>query len=386
LIIYPDFDSVAENSLKTHDNPNRSLTCRQLYDGVTAILHTRLSHGTFNEQLKKMVENRSLHKNDTGVKGKKVFYWLTEKGRKGFKLKIQEKIDLREKAYQLLLSYFGPAGPPILPINHGRNILENEKELEQFLSKEFNLSTKYLKVDSVRYTEDKYRVTRMIEPIHNIQINRIDHLKGSKRLEGKYEYRYILPGISVREALRGIREEGISPLEYIRPSVSQPLLEEWFELLVKESLIKKIMAFHGESRFDIVDSELKGFLEHCWNIFGIASFTMNFIWKNARKPTEEESQWCEMFWGKWLTNNYMNAFYTKRKTLPQRKDKKGYYETPKDIEGYIRNWGYRGIVEQFQSLNEKYSRVIDNYSALSDMLIKMVYPEFLHKLIEKNEI
>jgi hypothetical protein len=314
-------------------------------------------------------------------------YSHTQKARMRCRLKIQqETIGHREKAYQLLSLYSTFGNAPVLPTNYDQNILEDDKQLENFLSKEFGLHLDDFIIDSVGHNRDLYRVTYMIRktPVPDIRYLRIDYLKGSGRLEGKYHYRYILPGISIREFLRGIH--GDQALEHIPESLSQSEVEEYFNLLVQQGLITQVLVFHGETRYDIVDGDLKSLLGDCWVVHGITFMVMRNIWRLVRKPTEEEYTWFEMLWGKQRAMIHLNQDYEILKTREKDPNRKGYRKISKEDQLLIMNWGYRGIVEHFNKLREKHITTIQNHSEISLMLLKMVYPSFLRKLIENNII
>ncbi len=66
--------------------------------------------------------------------------------------------------------------------------------------------------------------------------------------------------------------------------------------------------------------------------------------------------------------------------------KNGYRKVAAEIESTIKNWGYKGLVEHFEKLNKQHSNVIQKYPPLSNMLMNMVFPEFLRNLINMNEI
>jgi hypothetical protein len=357
---------------------------------VTDILDRSISNRDLKSHLEKLVKDQELkrieYKNSNrNIKPK--YYIQTEKARMRHRLKIQHEITgKREKAYQLLLLYCAFNDAPVLPVNYDMNILEDNKSLERFLSDEFSLSRDDFKVESIGYNRDLYRVTRFVKktPIPNIMYEKVEYLKGSRQLEGKHEYRYILPGISVREFLRGIK--GGQALEHIPQSMSQLEVEECFRLLLQEGIIEQVLVFHEEPRYDLVDNDLRVFLQDYWVIHGISSITMNFIWQNARMPTEDEQKWYEMLWGEHTADIRFNGYYESLKLKERDKKKKGYRKVSAEIESTIKNWEYKPLTEHFEKLNKQHSNIIQKYPLLSNMLMNIVFPEFLRSLIKKNEI
>jgi hypothetical protein len=381
---------------RTSSEANRDSLCflhlsyYGLHKLATEILCKNISYRDFKLCVEKMTKDGDLREYEMieskrNIKPK--LYSHTQKARMRCRLKIQqETIGQREKAYQLLLLYSTFGNAPVLPANYDQNILEDDKQLENFLAKEFSLHSNDFIIDSVGHNRDLYRVTYMIRktPIPDVRYLRIDYLRGSVRLEGKYHYRYILPGISIREFLRGIH--GGQTLEHLPESLSQLEVEEYFNLLVQQGLIKLVLVFHGEIRYDIVDGDLKSLLGDCWVIHGIAFVVMRNIWRLVRKPTEEEHAWYEMLWGKQRAMIHLNQDYEILKTREKDPSRKGYRKVSKEDQLLIMNWGYRGIVEHFNKMKEKHRTTIQNHSEISHMLLKMVYPPFLHKLIENNII
>jgi len=312
-----------------------------------------------------------------------IYYLQTKKGKKRYRLKIHLGVlGLREKAYLLLLLYCTFREVPVLPLDYGRNVLENEEQLDRFLS-EIHLCRKDFEVERVDFNADQYRVIEMVEPKQKVRILRIQYLEGSNELEGQYEYRYILPGISIRQFLRGIK--GGLALEYITQSMSQSETEECFELLLKEGLITIVMRYRGEPRYDIANEDIREVLKSCWLLCGVAEAAMNFMWKYARPPRVEERKWLEMLRGKQGAMIYLNKCYEKLKAREKDKKKKGYHKIPSEAESAIKVW-YGRIITYYEEINKNCAFVSKELTAPLDILIKMVYPEFLRNLVAKKEI
>jgi hypothetical protein len=354
----------------------------------TDILQKNVSYRDFRPCVEKMTKDgdlREYESMDSKRNIKTKLYSQTRKARLRYRLRIkQETIGPTEKAYQLLLMYRAFKDAP--PIGYDKNILENDEKLERFLATEFGLHTSDFIVNSVSHNRDLYHVTHMIRkiPVPAIRYSRIDYLKGSGRLEGKHYYRYRLPGISVKEFLRGAH--GGQALEDLPRFLSHPQVENYFHLLEQEHLIKQVLVFHGESRYDLVDVDLRSFLKDCWVVHGIACLTMRDIWKLVRKPTEEEREWYEMLWGRQRTMIHVNRDYQSLKSREKDPNKKGYRKTSNEGRSRIMDWGYRGIVEHFESMKEKHSTTIKKHAVVSHMLMKMVYPQFLQNLTERKMI
>ena len=82
---------------------------------------------------------------------------------------------------------------------------------------------------------------------------------------------------------------------------------------------------------------------------------------------------------------YLNKCYEKRKTREKDKMKKGYRKVPSEIESSIRAL-YVSTAKYFQEIISKYKVVSREFTSPLDVLIKVVYPEFLRNMVAKNEI
>jgi hypothetical protein len=250
------------------------VSSRQLID-ITKKDHARctikLSKDLFYFHLDRLLLDQEIVRSEivtSTLKLKTVNYCLTEKGRKRRALRISKiTIGTREKAYALLFLY-GSTSAPVLPTENDMNILECDEKLERFLLNEFNLNPDVFKVDNVRYNSDKYRVTEMvrINPHPDIRYVKVEYLKGSGMLNGRYEFRYKLPGVTVRCFLHGVRT-GL-PLQYILDLLTLTEIQGYVKQLLDEHLMEEVLIFHGESRFDIVNEKWKEFILGCFILEG----------------------------------------------------------------------------------------------------------------------
>lgn len=364
------------------------LTYSRLRGIVTGILGIKISHRDFRRLVDKMVKNRDLQRReDTNPKRnlKPVYYLQTDQGRRSSRLKIQHlAIDEREKAYQLLFLYGAIRQASFL--SYERDLLENEQELQQFLA-DIHLSRDDFKVESDGIYLDKKRkshIIEMIEPIHQIKLDRIEYLEGYRKLEGQCHYRYRLPGISAREFLHKM---GLSlALEYIKESISLADVEEYLNLLLKENLIRTVMIFRGELRIDVIDESVRIALRSCWSILRHAIRTMKLIWTNARSPTIQEREWVEMLWGKQVATIFLNECYETLRNQEKDKNTKIYRKMSEEVACTIKEWGYGGLVKIYMKINTQYASVIEQYPIPLEILMRMIYPEFLRNLVAEKVI
>ena len=139
------------------------ITYHGIYEMVTDILHKKISDRDLKLHLDKLVKDQELKRiedKNSNRNLKPTYYIRTEKARMRHRLKIQhEIIGKREQAYHLLTFYCAFKNAPVMPLDYDRNILEDDKSLEEFLSKEFSLTKDDFIVDSTCYNRDLYSVT-----------------------------------------------------------------------------------------------------------------------------------------------------------------------------------------------------------------------------------
>src|SRR5215207_2370746 len=142
-----------------------------------------MSRSVFTFHLNKLVNNGVIGKHDKGIRGTKVYYFLTEYGKQQLRLypsKGQEDKQRLERIYQLLLFFVSEY--------HDKGVsyrLDSEKDFDNFLSK-IHISKSDLVIDSVRRsdskgmypTENKMYESRTItefRPIQGVKIWKEDH-------------------------------------------------------------------------------------------------------------------------------------------------------------------------------------------------------------------
>jgi hypothetical protein len=195
--------------------------------------------------------------------------------------------------------------------------LSDEKKLNQFLN-EINTSMNNFKVTRVNTNVYGSRVIEMVEPASNIRIRRTEYQEGSKDLEdGQYYYTYNLPGISLREFLRGQREGLV--VEHI--SFAESMVEKLLRILIEAKLLTQVMIFHDEPRFDLTQESLREFIRDCWLIHGMATVRMHRTWQYIRPEALTERKWWYDLWGENKRNN-MNFRDFRQKRLSLKKNKK----------------------------------------------------------------
>ena len=305
------------------------------------------------------------------IRAANVSYGLTKTARirYGLQLPILKSESMIEQAYKLLfyyiVFYYNPIGK-----------LKVEYEYNELLEK-LHINKNELIFSSITEFKD-FKITKWTHLESEIEFTRKDFLQPSGK-EGAYEYSYMLPGISPYE-FQKISE--LSLLPYQQLNFKKDEVIQYFKLLENQKLINKIISLQleylNEERYTIVDNSLKELLADCWTLQSHVSTYLEYIWKSIRKPKDEERIWYEHLWGKnrsskWFIEcNNIRREYQKEKVLKETQD--------------MIDWEKSEIRKTFDSIKEKYSKTLQDYSYFIYPLINVVYPEFLRKDIETKVI
>ena len=181
------------------------------------------------------------------------------------------------------------------------------------------------------------------------------------------------PGISVCDVL-GAHHCGFA---FGHIAFSKTMVKESFRLLNKENLIKPVLTFNGETRFDIVEKSLKEFVEECLKIYnGAVMFRLFITWQNIRRPTLEERKWYEFSWGKEQTDLIFRNVCETLDSWRKKVDKEEKLRRLKVCEEKI-NFIDGNLFDLLNKLEQKYAKLIETYPSLTKTLIETVYPKFL---------
>ena len=312
-----------------------------------------------------------LQKIDEG-RGKKVFYFLTEdaKIRCELKLPIMNVEESVEKAYRLLFYYI------IFFYNPTRK-LKDENNYNVFLDK-LRISKNELEYQGRNIVKDKdskenIESTHWIHGQSEIRFIQNHYLEGSEN-EGKYEYFYMLPGISPSE-FKTIKQPG---LVYQKLNFKKDDIIQYFKLLEKLNLIKKLQSYPliilNEERYIIVDDSLKDILLECWTLQSHIFWYLVYRWQGIRRPKDEEIIWYKHFYGEtrseeWFLHcNHIRTKYMKYSTQEEKK------QTQERL-----HWEKLEIIKKFELIKKEYAKTIYDYSYFIDPLLNVVYPIFLRK-------
>ena len=347
-----------------------------------------LSTDVYSRHLKELASNISsrqdvsyvvppvLVKEEHGI-GKKTYYSLSPvaSARYRLRLPITKPEWKRDITYHLLFMYIKEYDISLLPEEDiNKYTFNTEKQFDAFLSK-INVRREDLKLLGNKIEKKDsdghviYRYTNLIEHNKNIRIGKAEY-----PIKNKCLYIYALPGISVKDLIKGNgNKTSLLPLEHIQLSNSE--IEEIFSLLENERLITKVksqaLELLGEdTRYDIADNRLRQFVKDCWyELYSPIEFRMIFEWKNLRYAKEKTKHWYRRIRGQKEADALFTSY---RKTLERLKasEKKLHDAAKKEAEKHIRNYD-RLIPEKFKEICKTYDDIIAKYP-LARMLLDLV--------------
>jgi DNA-binding HxlR family transcriptional regulator len=326
-----------------------------------------ISRPVFTLHLNKLLNDDIIGKHDRGLRGTRVYYFLTDYGKQQLRLyssKRQEDKERLERVYQLLLFFVSEY--------HDKGVsrrLDSEQDFDNFLSK-MHISKSDLVADSVRHSDSKGmypRENKMYEsqtitefkPVQGVEISKIDHHQctafslramttGSPyeiRNKRTYKITYddhgkiVLKRVIKKEereerAIGGekVKIDDFSYYVYTLPvggvSVSDVVHHRGFvfehagltheevrkglDLLKEMDIIRPTKVLFGEIRYSLnpAHEPLKELLKEYWNIVGSIRWKMSEIWYYVRMPTSEERKWLELFEGEEIAGKvFRNTYY-----------------------------------------------------------------------------
>jgi hypothetical protein len=346
-------------------------------DVEKSIKHT-ISFETYSYRLNAMLKpyakesrytiQQILQKRDEG-RGKNVFYSLTRdaKIRTDLRLPILKSDTIIEKAYRLLFYYIVFHYTPSISL---KDDIEYIALLEKFHIKENELES------GGKAVFDEFKIMKWTHAKSEIEITRKDFLQPSGK-EGRYEYSYMLPGISPTE-FHDISERG---LPYQKLKITKDEIKLSFRLLENQNLIKIIpyyLEFLNQERYVIVDNSLRELLADCWTLQSHVFTYLEYCWQSMSKPTNKEKIWFERLWGKNRTNKWFMYCHNIRKEYQIENRNQLLKETKERIE-----WEKSEIIKKFESIKKDHAKTINDYSYFINPLLNVIYPEFLRSELNK---
>ena len=344
------------------------VTYTRLYDRVKKILGCALSYRDFGTHVNEMLQEKTLHKNDSGKRGTKVFYSLTESAIKGYQLEVlgvNEKSSKRRILYQLIF----------LRETHGLDYSIHEKDLDFFLS-HIPASRNDLVIDLEDEFEEISTINTYYKPIKGISIMRAS-LKESKYNKAETYYDISLPGVSIRDVINPNLGRRISfplPFDHI-PFIEEEVRDGIYKLQ-NAKLIRPVLYINNEERYSLVNNEFRELLDSLYYIHSRKLGLMELKWMYEQSTIEEYKQ-MEFIYGKKKAYEIMNHSYQIRQGI--RKETKQNKSLVQQVQQWRSDYKSRmtKISEDIQKIKEWYSNTLSHYGFNQDFVENLLFEKFV---------
>jgi DNA-binding HxlR family transcriptional regulator len=361
-------DSIDTHVIATLSEKSTS-SFNELLKKVEKSRRRSVSRPVFTLHLSKLLNDGLISKHDKGLRGTKVYYFLTEYGKQQLRLypsKGQEDKERLERIYQLLLFFVSEYYDKGVSYR-----LDSEKDFDNFLSR-MHISKNDLVVDSVSRSDSKgmypienkmyesKTITKFI-PIQGIKIWKEDHhhcasfslraiTMGSpyetryKRTykityndQGKIVLKHVIKKEEKEEIAIGKEKVKINDFSYYyytfpvggvsisdvvdyrgfvfeHAGLTYEEVRRAFDLLKEMDIIRPMKVLFGEIRYSFSPGHkpLKELLREYWRVQHDIFAKMNWIWHYIRKPTSEERRWLELFEGENRAGEMLRSGYYNR--------------------------------------------------------------------------
>jgi hypothetical protein len=284
------YDTDIDNAIVDELASYGPISYLELEDRVVKLRGKTMSFETFNVHLKKMLKENVLKKDDRG-RGKQVFYSLTEDAKKQRQLNIlgvNPKQLLFRRIYEKLFFY---------EIYHvPLNIVSSQDDFNKILA-ELKVDIKDLHVTqrdfgdmlelehAIKQDEFTFVDTKRIyhAGVSNIRIEKTEFWEVKKHKKNRYatEYTFTLPGASVDEFIKN---------DSLGAKFRRADIEEAFNLLRENGLIKPEIVFRGQTRFVIADGRLRNMIKDLKSINDEEWSLLLHKWNHFDEPTNEEKE------------------------------------------------------------------------------------------------
>jgi DNA-binding HxlR family transcriptional regulator len=340
----------------------------ELLKKVGETLRKSVSRPVFTFHLNNLLNDSVIGKHDKGLRGIRVYYFLTEYGKQQFLLypsKEQMDKERLEKVYQLLLFFVSEYQDKGIPYRLG-----SERDFDNLLSR-IRVSKNDLKVESVKHSDSggmypqenkmyESKTVTKFRSIKGVKITREDHhqctsfslrsIMGSAyQIRSKRTYRITYDNqgkIVLKRILRKEEKEkrklgrekvkikDFSYYYYVLPiggvSVSQVVdykgfvfehagltheeVRKSFDILKGMGIVRptKVLFEEIHYSFNPAHDQLKKLLREYWDIQHTIFAKMNRIWLYIRKPTSDEQKWLQLFYGEKTAMEILKGDYFHR--------------------------------------------------------------------------
>jgi hypothetical protein len=363
------FDKQIDNSIVTALTEKPTIYYMELLE-VVRRSYRHISLDTFNSHIRKMLSEGYIGKNDTGERGKKVYYFLTEKTKQMERLKIlnfNAKNDItelndqseQEKRLHALLIFFLS--------DHIAYQFKTEEQLKDFLS-EAGVSMNDLGLPGepiTLYSDGKPCKVTVQKTRSGINVSKWEELTPNKNIF----YSCSLPGSSPSEVLSDSEDR-----VFTHANITQKEMEDAFCIAQREGLLKRVMKFRNEGRYKIADQSLVNFIGDCLDLFKVILEKLQIVWRTIRTPNNQEIKWLELFKGRREADAIRNQAYQHRHSLKRSEKKKRIALAKKEIEDREKE-----IQESITDLVKWRAATVDKYWFPCERILEIAAPKSLQK-------
>lgn len=145
-------------------------------------------------------------------------------------------------------------------------------------------------------------------------------------------------------------------------------------MALRERLLKIVMKFRDELRYEIADESLVDFFYDCWDLFRLILRKLQMIWRTVRAPNSHEVKWLEILKTRRQADKIRAQTYHQRHSLTKTEKKKRFVFVKEEVE--IRE---KEIKEYLTYLLDKHIDTIWKYRFPTEKILSIIYPEYLQK-------
>ena len=192
-----------------------------------------------------------------------------------------------------------------------------------------------------------------------------------------FQYPYT---VSVNDIMNGV--QGVASFWYLNFKLKRKQVEDTFQILEREKILKKIISPKKRSRFIIADPNIEKFIIDCLMIRDtLIAIRFRFIWRNLRNPSPEEREYFEYYYGKNHTNCTFNEMTNiLKQTRNLKRDSPEYVEWKKRIDS-IEDLDHN-IYDYVNEMKKNHKNLLEFYPILEELFFESIYPPFVKREVE----
>ena len=181
-------------------------------------------------------------------------------------------------------------------------------------------------------------------------------------------YSCSLPGQSPRELL--LESERV----FAHANITQTEMGDALTIAKNEGILKIVMEFRNESRYEITDQSLVNFIGYCSDLFQLILEKLHIVWRTIRRPNDQEIKWLELIKGRTEADAIQHEDYQQRHSLRKAEKRNRKTLAKKEIEELEKE-----IQESITDLTMFHAATINKYRFPTDRILEIVAPKSLQK-------